>query len=595
MGQSESILKLGVRLALLGLALLPAALFLLVKFLDTQQQVHVDAQVQAYQVNEFIKLNAESWSFLHERLSDQIGFIRHEQTQTQVEDKTGRVLHQWGAPCTDFCLSAKAPLLDYGVVVGQLKVSAALSRPLQLSALIFAVGALLVWALQRVLEKQVLQPFFRVRAANQTLQDFDNITHLHSRSYVVKHLQSWLQEAQSSQRVGALLTIDIDQFKVINDSLGHDWGDQLLNEVAERLRTSTREGDLLGRLGGDEFVLAMNDLGIDPMYASQRAQRIAEAIRRKLALPYVLPGQSKVLNLTVSIGVTLISSATGAAADLLRQAEIALYEAKNLGRNSVRLFTADAQRAADSRMQLEAAMRAGLENREFVAFYQAQCDADGKVVGAEALLRWDSPERGLVAPAGFIAVAEETGLIFPLGDQVIRMACEQLKAWENTPWQGIPISVNVSVRQFEQEDFEDRIKATLAVLEVNPALLKLEITESVVINNLDQVVAQMRSLAEFGIAFALDDFGTGHSSLHLIKALPLQQIKIDKSFVGQLTSDANDYAIVKTIIALGQSLDLEVVAEGVETDEQRMILLSLGCTRFQGYLFGKPKPASQWV
>lgn len=197
MGQSESVLKLGVRLALLGLALLPAVLFLLVKFLDTQQQVQVDAQVQAYQVNEFIKLNAESWSFLHERLSDQIGFIRHEQTQTQVEDKTGRVLHQWGAPCSDFCLSAKAPLLDYGVVVGQLKVSAALSRPLQLAVLIFALCALLAWALQRALEKQVLQPFFRVRAANQTLQDFDSITHLHSRSYVVKHLQSWLQETEA--------------------------------------------------------------------------------------------------------------------------------------------------------------------------------------------------------------------------------------------------------------------------------------------------------------------------------------------------------------------------------------------------------------
>jgi diguanylate cyclase (GGDEF)-like protein len=595
MGHSETTLKSLIRLGVLCLALLPAVLFALVSYLEEENLVSNDATFQARRINDFIKVNPESWNFLSERLLDQISSVRHEATSTIIFDKTGKVLAVTGPECGMYCLSASVELNDFGFAVGQIRVSMDIARKLQIAAVIFALCALLGALLLFILDRYVLEPLVITRKANSELQIYDSITRLHNRAYVMKQLDELLQKVRKSQKTGVLMLIDIDRFNVLNDTLGHACGDQLLVELAERLTSSSRKGDLFGRLGGDEFLVALDDLGSELGYASHQAEKIADSIRRKLALPYVLPSHPELLHVTVSIGVTMVSPACASVAELLKQAEIALYEAKNQGRNNIRFFNETAKFALESRMSIEAAMRSGLDNQEFMVFYQPQNDEQGTVIGAEALLRWVSPDQGLISPSQFIGVAEETGLIFPLGALVLRLACEQLKAWENTPWRGMSISVNVSARQFEQEDFDQKVKGILSATGVNPRLLKFEVTESAVIDNLDVVVERMQKLASMGISFSLDDFGTGYSSLHLLKSLPLQQIKIDQMFVGNLTTDPNDYAIVKTIIALGQSLGLDVIAEGVETEEQRLILRSLGCTRYQGYLFGMPKPASEWI
>jgi len=595
MRHSDTTLKTLLRLGVLGLALLPAVFFVLVSYLEQVNLVNNDAIVQARRINDFIKVNPESWNFLSERLLDQISPLRHDTTSTSILDKTGRVLAAVGPECRMCCLSASFELNDFGFAVGHVRVSVDLAPKLQIAAAIFAACAWFGMLLLFFLNRYVLEPLVITQKANSDLQNYDSITRLNNRAHVLKQLDVLLQGIRASKRTGVLMLIDIDRFNVLNDTLGHESGDQLLVELADRLTSASRRGDLFGRLGGDEFLVALDDLGAESAHASQQAEKIADSIRRKLGLPYVLPNHPELLHVTVSIGVTLISPACTSVAELLKQAEIALYEAKNQGRNNVRFFSETAKFALESRMSIETTMRSGLDNQEFQVFYQPQNDEHGAVIGAEALLRWVSPDQGLIHPSQFIGVAEETGLIFPLGALVIRLACEQLKAWENTAWHGIPISVNVSARQFEQEDFAQKVKDIVSATGVNTQLLKFEVTESTVIDNLDVVVERMQKLAAIGISFSLDDFGTGYSSLHLLKSLPLQQIKIDQTFVGNLTTDPNDYAIVKTIIALGQSLGLDVIAEGVETDEQRLILRSLGCTRYQGYLFGMPKPASDWV
>lgn len=594
MSSSETAFKKIIRFGVLCLALLPASIFFLVSYLEVKNIVINDVAVQARRVNDFIKLNPESWGFLRERLQDQLSSVKHGATSSIVLDKTGRVLVVVGSECRAWCLTERLDLNDFGFPVGQIKVSMSVAEKLQITVIFVVLSELLAVFLLFILNRYLLEPLIITKKANNELQNYDSITHLPNRNSVLRQLDEVLQGIRGSTRVGVLMLIDIDRFNVFNDTLGHDCGDQLLVEIAGRLGSSARRGDLLGRLGGDDFLLAFADIDSDLENASKHAERTANSIRRKLSLPYSFSNHSKLLHITVSIGVALITSNVTSAAELLKKAEIALYEAKKRGRNNIQFFSEMAKYSMESRASMEASMRLGLENNEFQLFYQSQNNAQGDIIGVEALMRWISRER-VIPPFEFISVAEESDLIFSLGKLAIRQACEQLKSWEKTSLSEIPISVNVSPRQFERNNFSNVVKNIISLTGINPLLLKFEVTESTVIDNLSVVIEQMQDLAAIGVSFSLDDFGTGYSSLQLLKILPINQIKIDRMFVENLTTDPSDFAIVKTITALGDSLGLNVIAEGVETEEQRLILQSLGCTRYQGFLFGRPKPATEWI
>lgn len=424
---------------------------------------------------------------------------------------------------------------------------------------------------------------------------FDPLTGLPNRRLLMDRLGQALIASNRSQEHGALLILDLDHFKSLNDTRGHECGDRLLVEVARRLRVCVRQEDTVVRLGGDEFVVMAEGLGSEEASAAHQAETVAEKIRRSLNEPYALNGMDREHHSTPSIGLTLFRGLDISAEVLLKQADVALYQAKDAGRNTTRFFNPAMQATIDARAAMENALRRGLREREFHLFYQPQMDQDGRLIGAEALLRWLPPGQGPVSPASFIPLAEETGLILPLGQWVVDTACAQLKAWEAVPaTRELRLAINVSARQFHQPDFVARIRDSLAHSGANPSRLKLELTESVVLSNIDEVVLRMEQLRSLGVGFSLDDFGTGYSSLSYLKRLPLDQLKIDQSFVRDIPQDANDAAIVRAILAMSQSLGLHVIAEGVETLEQRNFLRDNGCTAYQGYLFGKPMPIGEW-
>ncbi|MFZ0106586.1 MAG: bifunctional diguanylate cyclase/phosphodiesterase, partial [Thiobacillus sp.] len=381
----------------------------------------------------------------------------------------------------------------------------------------------------------------------------------------------------------------------LNDTQGHDVGDRLLVEAARRLSASVREEDTVCRLGGDEFVVMLEGLGDEEQHAASLAETIAEKVRLALNQPYSLSFNEAKFHGTTSIGLTLFRG-QGASVDvLLKQADVALYQAKDAGRNLVRFFNPAMQAAIDSRIVMEASLRRALSEGEFRLFYQPQVDQDGAVIGAEALLRWQPPGQEMIHPDEFIAVAEDTGLILAIGQWVLDTACNQLKAWEHDPRTcSLQLSVNVSARQFHQQDFVEMVQRSLDVSGIDPARLKLELTESVVLDNVDAVVSRMQQLIALGVRFCLDDFGTGYSSLSYLKRLPLDQVKIDQSFVRDVTEDQNDAAIVRAIMAMSRSLGLQVIAEGVETQAQRDFLLQNECRAYQGFLFCGPVPIEEW-
>ena len=429
----------------------------------------------------------------------------------------------------------------------------------------------------------------------RSLAYFDALTQLPNRRMLMDRLGQALIASQRSREFGALLILDLDHFKTLNDTQGHDVGDRLLVEVAQRLVANVRQEDTVSRLGGDEFVVMLEALGQDEQQAAQQAEAIAEKVRSALNQPYALNINEAKFHGTTSIGLTLFRGQVASADLLLKQADVALYQAKDAGRNLVRFFNPAMQAAIDSRTVLEAALRQALEKGEFQLYYQSQVDRHGNLIGAEALLRWRSPNRGLVSPAEFIPLAEDTGLILPIGQWVLQTACAQLKAWEiDASTRTLQLSVNVSARQFHQHDFVDLVQQALVSSDINPTRLKLELTESVVLDNVDLVIERMQQLNSFGVNFCLDDFGTGYSSLSYLKRLPLHQVKIDQSFVRDVTVDPNDAAIVRAILAMSQTLGLQVIAEGVETQAQRDFLMQNECVAFQGYLFGKPLPIAEW-
>ena len=416
---------------------------------------------------------------------------------------------------------------------------------------------------------------------------FDQLTGLPNRTLLLDRLRQIRTASSRDHSYGALLFIDLDNFKTLNDTLGHDMGDLLLKQVAQRLITCVRKSDTVARLGGDEFVLVLGGLNLHEKWAAISAKEVAEKALATLSQPYQLGDVTH--RCTASVGATLFNGHLVTIEDLMKQADLAMYKSKESGRNALRFFDPDMEIAVKNRAALEEDLREAVQEKQFLLHYQAQVVGEGRLTGAEVLLRWLHPQRGMVQPAEFIPLAEETGLILPLGRWVLETACTQLAVWATRPEMAhLTVAVNVSAPQFNQDDFVDQVLAVLKHTGANPERLKLELTESLLVGNVQNIIEKMFALKAKGVGFSLDDFGTGYSSLAYLKRLPLDQLKIDQSFVRDVLIDPNDATIAKTIVALAQSLGLGVIAEGVETEAQRDFLASSGCHAYQGYLFSRP-------
>ena len=422
---------------------------------------------------------------------------------------------------------------------------------------------------------------------------YDPLTGLPNRRMLLDRLRLAMAESQRSGRIGALQFIDLDNFKTLNDTLGHDMGDLLLQQVGQRLKRCMREGDTVARLGGDEFVVMLKELSTDIVEAASQAEIVGEKILVGVGEPYRLAGLE--YQITPSIGITHFRGFEATIDDLLKQADLAMYQAKALGRNTMQFFDPSMQSVVTARVALESDIRQGIAQGQFVLYFQPQISGDKRTTGAEVLLRWPHPTRGMVPPNEFIPLAEDTSLILPLGNWVLETACHQLTAWAQNPaTEHLTLAVNVSARQFRQQDFVPYVLDLIQYTGANPRRLKLELTESMLVKDVEDTIAKMTALKAHGIGFSLDDFGTGYSSLSYLKRLPLDQLKIDQSFVRDLMTDPNDASIARTVIALGHSLGLNVIAEGVETAEQQSFLAAQGCDAYQGYLFGRPMPIASF-
>ncbi|KAB2896691.1 MAG: bifunctional diguanylate cyclase/phosphodiesterase, partial [Burkholderiaceae bacterium] len=394
------------------------------------------------------------------------------------------------------------------------------------------------------------------------------------------------------QRCGALLMLDLDNFKTLNETRGHDKGDSLLRQVAQRLRDCMHEDHTVARHGGDEFVVVLEDLGDNPEEAAARAEETGQRILAALREPYLLEGED--YHTTVSMGATIFQGLSESVDELLKRADLAMYQAKAAGRNSLQFYDPRVQAVVRARAALELDMRAGLAQGQFELFYQPQME-NGRITGCEALLRWRHPREGFISPASFVPLAEDTGLILPLGEWVLHAACQQLAAWAQQPALAhLSLAVNVSPRQFHQAGFVPQVLAALAGTGAEARRLKLELTEGLLLEDVEDTIEKMVQLKGYGVGFSLDDFGTGYSSLAYLKRLPLDQLKIDQSFVRDVLTDPNDAAIARTIVALGTSLGLRVIAEGVETEAQRDFLARNHCHAWQGFLLSPPVPVAEF-
>lgn len=421
----------------------------------------------------------------------------------------------------------------------------------------------------------------------QRLAFHDQLTGLPNRQLLRDRLQHALLMTRRAQRIGAVMFIDLDNFKTLNDTQGHHMGDLLLQQLARRLTGCVREIDTVARLGGDEFVVILEELGADAVGAATQAELISEQILAALNRPCDLGGYQHIG--TASIGVTLLDSEIGSIEEVLKRADMAMYRAKAAGRNAIRFYDPEMQTTIAAKMVLETGLRESIKDKLFTLYYQPQLDMDDRIVGAEALVRWTHPAHHLVPPAVFIPVAEETGLILQLGQWVLETACAHLAQWAaDSDTALLTLAVNVSAHQFRHRDFVGNVLQAVRASGANPGQLKLELTETALINDIDDAVSKISALKEHGIRFALDDFGTGYSSLSYLRFLPLEQLKIDRSFINRIPANANDVAVVEAIIAMGHKLGLSVIAEGVETEEQRAFLAGQGCNAYQGYLYSKP-------
>ena len=422
---------------------------------------------------------------------------------------------------------------------------------------------------------------------------YDSLTGLPNRRLLLDRLGHALATSAHTGREGALLFIDLDNFKTLNDTLGHDIGDLLLRQVAQRLKSCVSEVDTVARMGGDEFVVMLENLSEHEIGAAAYTEAVAEKILGTLNQSYQLDTHK--YKCTPSIGASLFNGHERGMDELLKQADIAMYQAKKAGRNTIRFFDPHMQDVINARVLMEGALHNALENQQFQLHYQVQVDSSYRPFGAEVLIRWMHPERGLISSEQFIPLAEETGLILPIGHWVLETVCAQLKIWQqDARTSDLILAVNVSAKQFLKHGFVNQVKDAIRRYAINPMRLKFELTESLLMENVEDIIEYMNVLNKIGIQFSLDDFGTGYSSLQYIKQLPFDQLKIDQSFVRDIAFDNSDRAIVRTIIAMAESLNMSVIAEGVETEEQRQILISKGCTHYQGYLFGKPVPIEQF-
>jgi diguanylate cyclase (GGDEF)-like protein/PAS domain S-box-containing protein len=423
-----------------------------------------------------------------------------------------------------------------------------------------------------------------------SLAFYDVLTGLPNRRMLLDRLEMALPLSTRNQDFGALIFLDLDNFKYLNDMHGHDMGDMLLIEVAKRIKFCLRQSDTVARLGGDEFMVLLQGLDTNEHEASLKAASVAEKIRVVLSNPFQLKAHTHMGS--VSVGITLFNGQTVLPESLIKRADMAMYESKDSGKNKVKFFNPATQEMLESRIQMEDELRNGILKNHLSLHYQAQINQHNKYVGAEALIRWMHPERGLISPYQFIPLAEESMLIVEIGNWVIHKACEQLAIWaHHGHTRALTLSINISAKQFIQPDFVDCVKAAISQHKINPARLKLELTESIGLDDLDFVAAKMMMLKnELGVSLSLDDFGTGYSSLSYLKRLPFDQLKIDRSFVKDIVADESDANMVKTIINMANNFGLEVIAEGVETAEQLEFLKSNGCNTYQGYLFSKPVP-----
>lgn len=416
---------------------------------------------------------------------------------------------------------------------------------------------------------------------------FDSLTGLPNRALLIDRLHQAMALGDRNGEFCALVFIDLDNFKTLNDTLGHSVGDNLLKQSAQRLVKCIREGDSAARLGGDEYVVLLSNLGIDESHAAISSRLVAEKILTVFNEVYQL--DELTYHSTASIGISLFRGDAMSADELMKQADLAMYKSKEAGRNTLRFFDPKMETSLRARTLLEEEIRQGIQQEQFELYYQPQVYSDGRVYGAEVLVRWNHPVRGVVSPAEFIPIAEETGLILPLGEWILKRACRQIAQWSTEEmFEELTVAVNVSARQFSQSDFVNTVLMALEESGANTQRLKLELTESLLVQNVEGVIEKMDRLKSHGIRFSLDDFGTGYSSLSYLKRLPLDQLKIDQSFVRDILVDSNDAIICKSTIALSESMGLSVIAEGVETKEQLDALNQLGCRAYQGYWFSRP-------
>ncbi len=427
----------------------------------------------------------------------------------------------------------------------------------------------------------------------QSLAFYDSLTGLPNRRLLMDRLQQSLAASQRLGLLGTVLFLDLDNFKTLNDTLGHSEGDALLRRVAERLSACVRATDTVARFGGDEYVVVLGNLGADAEEAMAQAEVMAKKILAALHQPPGEPGRQG--QITCSIGITLFGMPGDTVERIIRQGDLAMYQAKASGRNTYRRFDPSTQSTVHLRVQMEEELRRAVEEGEFIPYYQPQFDIAGKLSGAEALARWSHPQRGILGPSDFIHLAEESGLIFRLGPLLLECVCRHVAGWAAHPQgPGFRVAVNISARQFHHPDFVHQVLSVIERTGADPRQLRLELTESALLPNMDDTISKMKALTSCGIGFALDDFGTGYSSLYYLKHLPLDQVKIDRRFVRGVLDDSSDAAIVRAIIVLAQNLGLDVIAEGVESTPVRDFLVKQGCLMFQGFLHGHPIPREQF-